>query len=85
MDVRNPIGGAMGLVVNDPSHRAWNDVWQALADTGLWAFVLLFQVVLDLNFGPWDGSSFFSKAEDALTKRLRSRGVARLSNNCFIH
>ena len=49
----------MGLVVNDPSHRAWNDVWQALADTGLWAFVLLFQVALGLNFGPWDGSSFF--------------------------
>eukprot|EP00974_Lingulodinium_polyedra_P084201 8153620-Lingulodinium_polyedra.AAC.1 len=55
-------GGARLMHLSDPSHRSWNDVKQAFSDAGVWAFVLLMTVVLNLDYGPWDGAQFHQKA-----------------------
>eukprot|EP00974_Lingulodinium_polyedra_P125684 11195434-Lingulodinium_polyedra.AAC.1 len=53
------VAGLMGGCLFDPSHRTWNDCKQAVTDSGLWGFCLLLQVVLNLDFGPWEWKLFF--------------------------
>lgn len=55
-----------GFVIFDIYHRFWNDVKDALADCGLWTFVQASVVVMNLDFGPWDGSEFFERAATSL-------------------
>lgn len=46
-----------------------------MVDSGLWGFCLLLQVVMNLDYGPWDGSAFFVKAQEANKKLMVSGGV----------
>lgn len=50
----------------DASHRLWNDVKDALAETGNWGFVCISTLAMNLDFGPWDGSEFFHRSAEAL-------------------
>eukprot|EP00974_Lingulodinium_polyedra_P084989 8226436-Lingulodinium_polyedra.AAC.1 len=54
------------MMLNDPSHRGWNGLKKAMVDTGLWPFILILVVVLNLDFGPWDGSSFHQRGLEAM-------------------
>lgn len=50
----------------DASHRLWNDVKDSLAETGNWGFVCISTIVMNLDFGPWDGSEFYHRSAEAL-------------------
>eukprot|EP00974_Lingulodinium_polyedra_P094214 9129216-Lingulodinium_polyedra.AAC.1 len=67
---------ARALLMSDPSHRGWNDIKQALLDSGLWVFILLLVVVLNLDFGPWDGSAFHQRASEGMQSLFAAGGVA---------
>lgn len=45
----------------DASHRLWNDVKDSLAECGHWSFICLSIIALNLDYGPWEGSEFFSR------------------------
>ena len=39
----------------DPSHRVWNDVRDGMSDAGMFPFLVLSSLVMNLDHGPWDG------------------------------
>ena len=47
--------------VSDESHRLWNDSKGATQQAGLMPFVRLHSLIMNLDYGPWEGSSFFQK------------------------
>ena len=47
--------------IRDPFHREWNDCRLALSRSELWWVVLITSVVVNLPFGPWDGSSWWGR------------------------
>eukprot|EP00974_Lingulodinium_polyedra_P097219 9422080-Lingulodinium_polyedra.AAC.1 len=63
------------MLLSDPSHRGWNDLKQALVDAGLWPFILLFAIVLNLDFGPWDGAAFHQKAAESMGNVMANGGL----------
>eukprot|EP00974_Lingulodinium_polyedra_P042297 4059141-Lingulodinium_polyedra.AAC.1 len=53
------------LGIHDIFHREWNDCTLALKSCDLWYVILLTSMVMNLPYGPWDGSSWFSKMQEA--------------------
>lgn len=55
------------LVLFDVSHRAWNDCCLALRDSQMWSTVLLLQVCMNLDHGPWQDGRWHSELVEATT------------------
>ena len=53
---------------SDPSHRAWNDLKEAAALANLWSLILIHVIILNLDFGPFEGGRFFQRAQEAWTQ-----------------
>ena len=53
------------LVVNDASHRVWNDAQLALKDSGCWSLCMIGLVLLNLDHGPWEGARWHSESQQA--------------------
>ena len=68
--------------MSDPSHRVWNDIKQAFTNAGLWTFVLVMSIVLNLDYGPWDGAAFHQRSQDAMANILANGG---LQHPLFLH
>eukprot|EP00974_Lingulodinium_polyedra_P041938 4026356-Lingulodinium_polyedra.AAC.1 len=49
----------------DASHRLWNDLRTAIAKTDMWSTVLLWGVVFNTNYGPYEGASWWRQAQEA--------------------
>lgn len=59
----------------DGSHRLWNDVKDAMADTGNWGFVCISTIIMNLDYGPWDGSEFYHRAKEAMCHFVTNSSV----------
>ena len=64
------------MMLNGPSHRRWNDLKKAMVDTGRWPFILVMVVFLNLDYGPWDGSSFHQRGVESMQSLLLAGGLA---------
>ena len=53
------------LIVNDASHRVWNDCQLALKDSGCWGLCLVGLVLLNLDHGPWEGAKWHQESQQA--------------------
>jgi hypothetical protein len=62
---------AAAVIVADPSHRVWNDLCLALKGAGLWSYIILMQIPLNLNYGPFDGASWFGQGRTASSEYTR--------------
>ena len=60
------------LSVRDPFLREWNDLKNAVSESGLWHVILLATVVFNLPFGPWDGAAWFCKMRDMAIEMSQS-------------
>eukprot|EP00974_Lingulodinium_polyedra_P088979 8626383-Lingulodinium_polyedra.AAC.1 len=49
------------LHCRDIFHREWNDAQDGIKSAGLWHVVALTSLVYNLNYGPWEGGSWFEK------------------------
>ena len=52
------------LPMRDPNHRAWNDLGAGISYVGSGRLVLLHTSLLNSNFGPWGGGTFFRSDDD---------------------
>ena len=62
-----------GLLANieefpDQSHDCWNDVRNALRETGLWNHVLVMVLALNLSHAPFEEGRWFNMIKDAFTE-----------------
>eukprot|EP00974_Lingulodinium_polyedra_P027046 2609131-Lingulodinium_polyedra.AAC.1 len=62
-------------MVRDIFHREWNDCKWAIAQAGLWHTVLLTSLVMNLCFGPWEGSGWFEKIKGSAADLLAKEGA----------
>jgi len=53
------------LLQFDPSHRAWNDAQAGLQKAKLWGSVLLLQLTMNLDHGPWSNARWHSSIKEA--------------------
>ncbi|CAK0801041.1 unnamed protein product, partial [Prorocentrum cordatum] len=67
----------------DVSHRLWNDVKDAFCECGEWNFIRLSTIVLNSDFGPWDGSAYFNKGGSVLKNFGASCGASHPLFVCF--
>ena len=51
-------------LVNDVSHRTWNDCELGLRDADLWFTCTIFSTVLSIDAGPWSGSRWWEEAQE---------------------
>lgn len=54
----------------DPHHKCWNDVRNALRAVGLWLVVLETTIACNLQFGPFDGAAFVGQIREGFEKYL---------------
>ena len=58
----------MCLVIHsDISHRVWKDCKQSIVEAGWCSHVLLQSVCMNLDYGPFEGATWFHKACDAIS------------------
>ena len=57
--------GTQRGVFCDPSHRVSNDLKEGIASAGLWSALLLWGIPFSVNFGPYQGASWFRQVQDA--------------------
>ena len=58
--------GASILLLNDCSHRVWNDYQASIRQCGLWGVVCLMTVVLNADGGPWSESRWWQVSKEAV-------------------
>ena len=58
----------------DPSHRMWNDVRGALSLSGVWQYTLVHTVLLNVFFGPWNGSAWWEQTVEASRLFFKTAG-----------
>lgn len=58
----------------DPSHRCWNDVELAIGSSNLWDVILLVTLLLNLNYGPWEGAGWWRELQEAGTAYMKAVG-----------
>jgi hypothetical protein len=58
--------------IPDPSHRAHNDLSDALKATRpFWDVILLLGIPANVNYGPWQGAGFWRQVQETTENRLR--------------
>ena len=56
----------------DPSHRIWNDIRLAASKAGLWTFVVLSTVCLNLGHGPWNQKAWYKDMTVTVVRALKT-------------
>lgn len=60
------------FIVSDPAHRCWNDCKGALTDVGLFSFVILTTICMNMNFGPFSSSQWWIDGVDGVKSHLQT-------------
>jgi hypothetical protein len=64
------------MPIFDPSHRCWNDCKLALQQSNMWEIVLLVSIICNINYGPFQGASWWRQGQEACTAYMDSVGYA---------
>ena len=59
------------LLLNDFSHKVWNDVELSLHHSDLWKSCLLGIVMLNADHGPWGNAKWYEEAQSGVQEYLR--------------
>ena len=60
----------------DPSHRCSRDIELAYSQAGLLEVVHLFKIALNVNYGPFDGASFWRKLQEEASNYCAGYGTS---------
>lgn len=76
--------GVNALLLFDVSHRGWNDACLALRGCGMWSTVLLLQVCMNLDHGPWQDGKWHKELREAtsLCQSLVSPNSCPMLRDC---
>lgn len=58
------------MVMKDPSHRIWRDVWLGLTGAQLKPMMVLCTIVLNMDHGPWGDARWFQSSKEAAEQFL---------------
>jgi hypothetical protein len=58
-------------VVNDPSHRVYNDLCLAIKACNLWWVVVLTRVAFNMSYGPFDGGAWLAQAKSSVSELFK--------------
>jgi hypothetical protein len=67
----------------DISHGCWNDAKLTLKHLGLWLFVQLVTLVINMVHGPWEEAKWYQKLKDAADEV--TRGTTPENNALWLH
>ena len=57
----------------DISHREWNDAKSAYISVGLWPLVLLLIIAINLDFGPFEGTTWWNKGFEGIVHFVKKQ------------
>jgi hypothetical protein len=63
--------GVTLLVLPDQSHRVWNDVKNALQESGVFPQILITIVLLNADHGPWQEARWFETLKEGVAEYLK--------------